>query len=58
MVMLLLESGAIPKTHNNHGRVPLWYAAAEGHIPTLSLLLKKDHDSYSLMDDRKVRWYM
>jgi ankyrin repeat protein len=54
MVQLLLDSGATPRCFNNTGRVPLWYAAAEGHTNVLELLLKREHDAYSLMDDRKV----
>ena len=53
MVQLLLDSGASARSRNNHGRVPLWYAASEGHAHVLALLLTKEHDSYSLMEDRK-----
>lgn len=54
MVQLLLDSGAIPRSFNDNGRIPLWYAASEGHTSVLTLLLKREHDAYSLMEDRKV----
>lgn len=54
MVQLLLDSGATPRSFNNNGRIPLWYAAAEGHTEVLTHLLKREHDSYALMEDRKV----
>jgi len=54
MVQLLLDSGASARSRNCHGRVPLWYAASEGQQDVLALLLTKEHDAYSLMDDRRV----
>ena len=56
MVQLLLDSGAMPKSFNDNGRIPLWYAASEGHTNVLALLLKREHDAYSLMEDRKVKF--
>jgi ankyrin repeat protein len=55
MVQLLLDSGATPRSFNDNGRIPLWYAASEGHTSVLTLLLKREHDAYGLMEDRKVR---
>ena len=55
VVKLLLDSGASARSRNDHGRVPLWYAAAEGRQEVLALLLTKEHDAYTLMEDRKVR---
>lgn len=54
LVDLLLESGATPLSMTNNGRTAMWYAAAEGQTAVLSLLLKQPHDTYVLMDDRKV----
>ena len=54
MVQLLLDSGATPRSFNDNGRIPLWYAASEGHTSVLTLLLKREHDAYGLMEDRKV----
>lgn len=54
LVGLLLESGAEPLSKTNNGRTAMWYAAAEGQTQVLSLLMKRPHDAYSLMDDRKV----
>lgn len=36
------------------GKVPLCLAAAEGHYDIISYLLKKDHDTTDLMDDKHV----
>lgn len=55
MVQLLLDSGATPRSFNDNGRIPLWYAASEGHTSVLTLLLKREHDAYGLMEDRKVK---
>lgn len=54
MVQLLLDSGATPRSCNDNGRIALWYAASEGHTSVLTLLLKREHDAYGLMEDRKV----
>lgn len=53
MVQLLLDSGATPRSCNDNGRIALWYAASEGHTSVLTLLLKREHDAYGLMEDRK-----
>ena len=37
-----------------NGRIPLWYAASEGHTQVLYYLLRERHDSYNLLDDRRV----
>lgn len=54
-VKLLVESGASPKSETNYGSAPIWFAASEGHNDVLEYLLTKEHDSYSLMDDKRVR---
>ena len=41
------------KTKN--GRTALWYSASEGHNTVLYYLLREKHDSYSLLEDRRVR---
>ena len=38
-----------------NGRTALWYAASEGHNNVLYYLLREKHDSYSLLEDRRVR---
>ena len=41
------------KTTKN-GRTSLWYAASEGHNNVLYYLLREKHDSYELLEDRRV----
>ncbi|KAF5298214.1 hypothetical protein FQA39_LY02638 [Lamprigera yunnana] len=53
VVKLLTESGASPKSETNLGAAPIWYAASEGHNDVLEYLLTKEHDTYSLMEDRR-----
>lgn len=36
------------------GKVPLCLAAAAGHYDVLNYLLKKEHDTYTLMNDSSV----
>ncbi len=40
----------------NNGRIPLWFAAAEGNLNVVTFLIQQKHDSYALLEDRKV-WY-
>ncbi|KAJ1519694.1 hypothetical protein ONE63_004957 [Megalurothrips usitatus] len=53
VVRLLVESGAHPKAETNLGSSPIWFAASEGHNDVLEYLMTKDHDTYSLMEDRR-----
>lgn len=55
VVKLLVESGASPKAETNYGASPIWFAAQEGHNDVLEYLMTKEHDTYSLMDDRRVK---
>jgi len=55
VVKLLVESGASPKAETNYGASPIWFAAQEGHNDVLEYLMTKEHDTYSLMDDRRVQ---
>lgn len=55
VVQLLVESGADPCTLSKDEKVPLCAAAAAGHSNVLSFLLKKEHDTLKLMDDKTVR---
>lgn len=54
VVRLLVESGASPKAETNYGASPIWFAAQEGHNDVLEYLMTKEHDTYGLMDDRRV----
>ena len=55
VVKLLVESGASPKAETNYGASPIWFAAQEGHNDVLEYLMTKEHDTYGLMDDRRVK---
>lgn len=57
VVKLLVESGASPKSETNYGSAPIWFAAAEGHNDVLGYLLTREHDSYTLMEDKRVKLY-
>ena len=54
VVKLLVESGGSPKYETKDGKVALNFAAANSHTETLSYLLRKEHDTHRLMDDKKV----
>lgn len=58
VVKLLVESGASPKSETNYGSAPIWFAAAEGHNDVLEYLLTKEHDTYSLMEDKRVHGHI
>uniref|UniRef100_A0ABM0LU22 Uncharacterized protein LOC100376500 n=1 Tax=Saccoglossus kowalevskii TaxID=10224 RepID=A0ABM0LU22_SACKO len=53
VVKLLVESGASPKFETKDGKVPICYAAAAGHHDVLSYLMKKDHNTQHLMEDKR-----
>ena len=53
VVKLLIESGASPTMKTNEGKTAISLAAASNHIPILSYLLTKEHDTLQLMDDKK-----
>ncbi|KAH6936882.1 hypothetical protein HPB50_024045 [Hyalomma asiaticum] len=52
VVKILVENGAYAKAVTKDGKVPLCLAAAEGHYDIISYLLRKDHDTTDLMDDK------
>lgn len=54
VIKLLLESGADPLAETKEGKVALCFAAAANHYPALSFLMENEHDTYQLMDDKKV----
>ncbi|KAK6636040.1 hypothetical protein RUM43_009692 [Polyplax serrata] len=53
VVRLLVESGASPKSETNYGSPAIWFAASEGHNDVLEYLMTKEHDTYSLMEDKR-----
>ena len=54
MVKLLVESGASPRSENTLGKVAVTFAASQNHSDVLSYLIKKDHNTQVLMEDKKV----
>ncbi|ODM91965.1 Short transient receptor potential channel 2 [Orchesella cincta] len=52
VVSLLVISGASPLAKTAKGHSAIWFAAAENHNDVLSYLMKKDHDTYGLMEDK------
>lgn len=53
VVKLLTESGASPKFETKEGKVSICFAAAANHSDVLSFLMKHDHNTNHLMDDKK-----
>ncbi|KAG7306284.1 hypothetical protein JYU34_008884 [Plutella xylostella] len=53
VVKLLCESGASPKSETNLNCAPIWFAASENHNDVLEYLLHKEHDTQSLMEDKR-----
>ncbi|ODM89562.1 Ankyrin-3 [Orchesella cincta] len=52
VVKLLVESGASPLAKTSKGQSAIWFAAAENHNDVLSYLMKKEHDTYGLLEDK------
>lgn len=52
VVKLLVDSGADPTVCSKEGKIPLCNAANAGHKEVLSFLLKRDHDSIELMENK------
>ena len=55
VVKLLVESGALPKNETKDSKVAVQFAAANSHAEVLSFLIRKEHDTHKLMDDKKVK---
>lgn len=49
-----MDSGASPLAKTSKGHSAIWFAAAESHNDVLSYLMKKEHDTYGLMEDKDV----
>lgn len=54
VVKMLLESSADPMAETRDGKVALCFAAASNQDSALSYLMHHKHDTYQLMEDRKV----
>ena len=56
VVKLLADAGASTILESNDHRTAICYAASANHTHVLSYLLRKDHDTYVLMEDKKVNY--
>ena len=54
VVKLLTEAGSATTAETINGHIPLWFAAAESNLKVVSYLIQQNHDSYKLLEDRKV----
>ncbi|XP_039272536.2 uncharacterized protein LOC120346782 isoform X1 [Styela clava] len=52
MVKLLTEGGASTTAETNNGKIPIQHAAAAGHYAVVSYLLKQNHNTHTLLEDR------
>ena len=55
VVKLLCDTGANPSFETKDGKVPVCFAAGANHEEVVSYLLQKEHNTYNLMEDRKVK---
>ena len=56
VVTLLVESGASATHESKDNKTALTLAAGNNHADVLSYLLKHEHDTHRLMDDKKARY--
>lgn len=56
VVQLLLDSGADPLAENKDGKIPMCFAASYNHFECLSLLMKHEHNTDHLLEDRAVMY--
>ena len=54
VVKLLTEAGSSTTAETVGGRIPIWFAAAENNLKVVTYLMQQPHDSYKLLEDRKV----
>lgn len=54
IIKLLVKSSADSQAETKDGKVPLCFAAESNHINCLNFLLKQKHDTFKLMEDKKV----
>lgn len=55
VVKLLVEAGASPGDKSVEGKTPIVLAVASEHVDVYNYLINKKHDSYKLLEDKKVR---
>jgi len=51
---LLTDGGGSTVIESNDQKTAICHAAAFIHVDVLSFLMKKEHNTYSLMNDKKV----
>jgi len=54
VVKLLCDGGASTLLETKDSKTPICYAATHSHTDVLSFLMRKAHDTATLMDDKKV----
>ena len=52
IVKLLVDAGSSTVNESNEGKIPLWYACIEQNKFVVEYLLRCNHDTYSLLEDR------
>lgn len=55
VVKLLVDAGASPVDKSIEGKTPIVLAVASEHVDVYNYLINKKHDSYKLLEDKKVR---
>ncbi|XP_059094121.1 ankyrin-1-like [Tigriopus californicus] len=53
VVQLLVDSGSSCTAETYEKKIPLWYAAKQGNFNVIQYLLRQDHNTESLLSDRK-----
>ncbi|XP_043191074.1 uncharacterized protein LOC122364585 [Amphibalanus amphitrite] len=53
VVKQLIESGASPKFETTNAKTAICFAVSNEHFDVIEYLLRKDHDSYALLSDKK-----
>ena len=54
VVKQLIESGASPKFETANAKTAICFAVSNEHFDVIEYLLRKDHDSYALLSDKKA----
>lgn len=54
VVKLLVDAGASPMDKSIEGKTPIVLAVASEHVDVYNYLINKKHDSYKLLEDKKV----
>lgn len=58
VVKLLVEAGASTEAKSAEGKTPIVLAVSSEHVDVYHYLINKKHDSYKLLEDKKVGGWM